>query len=748
LALSPAFRGPEGNLLGSISLPLALGGGLAIAAALGRRLALPAAWLVLVLLGQAVSLQLIRAGPLIGYQHYLPPAQLFAAAHLPALLFLGFETVAVGLGLWRIRAGLRQWLTPRLGPVQLVVVAGFFFATSATLSKSVAVYGAELVLATAIQLVHLGAVVLVAASIPPFSLRRLHARLEKVLGAPAGEPQPGGIDAFALACAAVVTIAAAVLAVVAYQMHPHVPDEVVYLIPARYFAHGRLWLAPPPVPAGFDLDLMTFEATRWYSPVPPAWPAILAIGAFFHAEWFVNAVLGGIDVLLAYMLVRELYDRRTARASIALLALSPWFVFLAMSAMTHTSAFLFALLGALGAARLRRQVGAGRSLAAAGWALLGGIGLGALSMTRPLEGLTAAIVIGSCALFGAGWLRRLPYLAGMALATLATAALTLPYNKALSGNPLVFPLMAYTDAHYGKGTNALGFGPNRGLGWPGLDPRPGHDLIDVFINANFNSFQINIELLGWAAGSILLLVFALASWRRLRPADWSMAAMIGAIVFAHSFYWFSGGPDFGARYWYLVLLPCLVLSVRGVQLLAHAGDVARAGSPAAAASPAAQATSGVARHRRSAETALAAAVMALCLGAALVFFPWRAADKYYHYRTQRPDVRRLAAQYNFGRSLVLVRGTRWEYEAAAIYNPLDLRADAPIYAWDRSPQVRAQLLRAYADRPVWTLDAPSLTGRAFRVASGPTPAAALIAGPPASAPGNAPAAAPAPAAPR
>ena len=33
------------------------------------------------------------------------------------------------------------------------------------------------------------------------------------------------------------------------------------------------------------------------------------------------------------------------------------------------------------------------------------------------------------------------------------------------------------------------------------------------------------------------------------------------------FYWYSGGPDFGARYWYLILVPLVVLSVRGLQAL-------------------------------------------------------------------------------------------------------------------------------------------------------------------------------------
>jgi hypothetical protein len=178
-----------------------------------------------------------------------------------------------------------------------------------------------------------------------------------------------------------------------------------------------------------------------------------------------------------------------------------------------------------------------------------------------------------------------------------------------------------------------------------------------------------------------------------------MLAAIALVVFAHSFYWFSGGPDFGARYWYLILLPCVVLSVRGLQRLAR--EDAGLG-----------------------ETRVLAATLALVFTSLTVFFPWRILDKYHHYRGMRPDVRELAREHELGRSLVLVRGHRHpDYASAAIYNPTDLEADAPIYAWARSPELRDRLLEHYADREVWILDGPSVTGRGYEIVAGPLPAA-------------------------
>jgi hypothetical protein len=86
----------------------------------------------------------------------------------------------------------------------------------------------------------------------------------------------------------------------------------------------------------------------------------------------------------------------------------------------------------------------------------------------------------------------------------------------------------------------------------------------------------------------------------------------------------------------------------------------------------------------------------------------------------RADVRQLARDAGFGRSLVLVRGARFpDYASSAIYNPIDLHADAPIYAWDASAEIRTELLNAYPDRPVWIIDGPSITRGDFRVIAGP-----------------------------
>jgi hypothetical protein len=644
-----------------------------------------AGWLVLAGAGQLAVLLLTRAGHGVHYQHFAPWTGA-DPVHLAARLVLLAQAAIVASALVRYRAAVGAAIRALLPGWRLPAVGAAFVLSAATLSRDPRVYALELSLAALALLLQLVTVALAAAAMPA---GRLSAAVERWLGPAGGEPRPGGPDRFTLLVAAWTVAASYALAALAYQRHPHLPDEVIYLYHARYFAQGLLALPAPPVPEAFSIDLVMAEATRWFSPVPPGWPAVLAVGVALGVPWLVNPVLAGVNVLLTGMVLREVYPPRTARLTVLLLGASPWALFMAMNLTTHTLSTTAALGAAYAVARMRRS-------GAAPWALLGGAALGVVGLVRPLEGFAVALLLGLWSL-PARW-RGVPLLpsALLTLSTMAASAVNLPYNRAMTGDARTFPIMAYTDKLYGPGTNALGFGPNRGLGWSGLDPFPGHGLRDVLVNTDQNVFQLHVELLGWGCGS-LLAVWLLLAGGRLRRADLSMLAVVAMIAGLHAFYWFSGGPDFGARYWYLVLVPLLALAARGIE---DADErLVAAGAPAGVA------------WRASA---------LLTLLALLVFVPWRAADKYRHYRGMRPDVRALAAEREFGRSLVLVRGNRHpDYHSAATYNPLDLAADAPVYAWDRGAEVRARLLAAFPGRPVWVLEGPTVTKDGFRVAAGP-----------------------------
>jgi len=671
-----------------------------------------ARWCALALLGQAAALQMIEAGPLMRYQHFKPPGRLLTETPPAVLAIVGLQTLLVAVGLSRRWPAIRRELYRVLRPWQLLGVVLAISVFAATVSHEVPRYLTEVAWAAFVQLLNLATVMLAVWALPDDVLMRWRKRLDAFLDGrrqfrPLKKGDRGGFEGrgrrrksplapffqrgeqwFPLTAALWVIALAAVLNVYAYERHPHIPDEVAYLTQARFFAAGALTMPAPPVPEAFDFYLMAFSGDRWYVSPPPGWPAVLALGVLLGVPWLVNPVLGGVNVLLAYRLSRELYDAHTARLVVLLLCVSPWYVFLGMSFMTHMFTLTCALVGALAVVRARAS---GR----ARWAWLAGASGGVATVIRPLDGLVIGGLLGIWAVGIGG--RRLSFtgLAAFAGGAVLAAATVLPYNRHLTGDALRAPIQAYTDEHFHPNANAYGFGPERGMGWA-IDPNPGHTPTDALINADLNTFAINVELFGWGSGSLLFVALLLGSLE-IRGSDVLMLAALAAVFVAYFFYYFSGGPDFGARYWFLMVLPLVVLSARGIVLLDGA------------------------LHGRA-----LVAVLVLAASALVNFFPWRAIDKYHHYLNMRPDMRALAERYHFGRSLILVHGdSHPDYTSAATYNPLDVRADAPVYAWDRNPQVRAQVLHAYADRPVWLVDGPTVTGDGFAVVAGPLPAAEL-----------------------
>jgi hypothetical protein len=640
-------------------------------------------WIALAAAGQGAALRLIDAGPRIHFQHYF-------AAGLPlvAVFVIVIQMVLVVVAISARLPSVLGLLRSRLGSWRLILLAVFIVSTSAALSREPASWVVEIAFATCIEVINLFTVFLALAALPQAVWAFWRSRLIGWLGEEDDHPAAArAADRWPLVAAALVVLVAAGLSYFVYQNHPHLQDEVGYLLHARYLAAGKVTLPIPPVPDAFDFYLMGTGSKGWFSIVPPGWPAVLAIGVWLGVPWLVNPLLAGLNVWIAWLFLREVCPAPTARLVLLLLCASPWFIFMSMNFLTHTILTTVVWLAALGIVRARSS---GKS----GWAWVAGLAIGFASLVRPLDALIAAILFGQWAMGLGGKRLRFASLAALATGTVLMGALAGPYNAYLSGSPTQAPLQVYMDQKFGKGSNDLGFGPNRGSGWP-IDAWPGHSPLEAVLNTALSASSVNTELHGWSIGSLWAVAIAVLAGRGNRT-DRIWLGAVAVIVFVYGFYHFSGGPDFGARYWYQALLPLLILSARGLETLSQwVGD----------------------------ERPIAAAILlsVLALG---IYLPWRAADKYWHYLFMRPDVREEAARHNFGRSLVLIRGQEFpDYVSAAIYNPLDLRPEsseaAPIYAWDRDAATHAKLLALYRDRPVWVLEGPTLTGGAYRIVQKP-----------------------------
>ncbi len=686
---SGTFRSGEAVLTADFCLPLAFGLGLiTIGVFIKTGLRSFGFWLSLALIGQAVSLQMIDAGRLIHFQHYRSLTKLFGQDGL-LLVVLVFQAVFVASGIGSRRAAIIKWLSENFKLWRLILIVGFLILAGAAVTRDVSIYATSLLLAAAVQLINLANIVLVALSIPRESLGWLRERIESFFAAKAQEKT--SLDKFSMLAALWVAVLAGGLSYFVYQAHPSVPDEVQYLFQAKYFAAGQLTTKAPLVPEAFSMYMIPHAEAQWFAIFPPGWSALLAVGVKLNIIWLINPLLGGLCVLLTYLFLQEIYSRRLARISILLLCCSPWFVFMAMSLMSH----MFTLACALTAAVLLQHAIKTRKTA---YVFAAGSAIGLVSLIRPLDGVIVAAALGLLLLCGfETWKKKLIGGAVLAVGTILTAALIFPYNKFVTGSATLSPLDAYYTKYFWAGANSLGFGANRGMGW-GLDAFPGHSPLEAVINAALNIFLLNTELFGWGAGSLVLAICFIFSGSIGKKDFWALGG-IGIIVAAYSLFWYHGGPDFGARYWFLSIIPLVALTARAIEWL----SVKMALNSESQLNP-----------------RLIAAVGTLCILSLLNYFPWRALDKYFHYLGMEPGIAQLAQEHNFGKSLVLIRGEEHpDYQSAWIYNPLNFEGDAPLYAFDKSPEIRAQLLKAYAGRPVWIVDGPTRTGSGYKVVQGP-----------------------------
>ena len=318
-----------------------------------------------------------------------------------------------------------------------------------------------------------------------------------------------------------------------FAANPVLIDEMAQLFHAHVFASGRL-AAPAPVPAAAFLIQHTWITDAgWASIYPPGHPLMLALGMLLRAEWLVNPVLGGVGVVLVYLVAQGLYGPKTARIAAFLWAVSAWVMFMSASYMNHVTATTFALA-------CWALVWAPRPEPRRTHLLAAGLCLAAVAATRPLDAVAAGLPVLLWVSAGRRW-RVIPW---MALGTLPVIAGWGYFNWRLFGSPLS---LGYT-AVYGSELN-LGFG---------IDPwgRPFTPLIALG-NLAVAVRRLHLFLYEWPIPALLPLgVWALAG-RQRSAADAIVAVGLLAVPMLYFFYWHSGyypGPRF-----YYAAAPCLVI---------------------------------------------------------------------------------------------------------------------------------------------------------------------------------------------
>ena len=230
---------------------------------------------------------------------------------------------------------------------------------------------------------------------------------------------------------------------------------------------------------------------RWYTVLPVGGPALLAVGLTAGAAWLVNPLCGAIAVAAAYRFVRLAYDDATARATALLMAVSPFFVFMAAGYQIHTPA-LAALSLALAALPSWRDAPTRRRAACAS-AVAIGLALGALVAIRPLDGALAALVIGAFQVAHAargGGRGRWISIAVQGVAGAVPVALLLLANAKSTGHPLLFGYnVMWGPRNFGFGTTPFG---------------DAHTPVRALVLLSENLMRLDVYLFEWPVPAVLL----------------------------------------------------------------------------------------------------------------------------------------------------------------------------------------------------------------------------------------------------
>ena len=369
-------------------------------------------------------------------------------------------------------------------------------------------------------------------------------------------------DIAAVIAAALGTMSAALIALNINQTLPTIEDTSTYIFQAKMFALGRLWA---PIPASsatltkfFPLPFVIAFHDHWFGKYPPGWPLLLSIGAVFDKAWMVPPIVGGLSLLLIYLIGKELYGTIVGLVGTVLALSSPFMLSMSGSLLSQSATWLwcgaFAYLVIVWTRRSALLDHFSLDLPRKGWFYLVGAGaaLGMAFATRQLDALALGLPFLVC-------LARKPLaVAWVMVGSAAPLMLFALYNVALTGT--VFG-SGYRQAFR---WDRFGFGP--AVGGPTRYER-GFTFARGIWNFAYDLEHLQSALFGWpffVGLSLVALPFLLL---RARAWDWLLLGSALTVVAAYMGYWASGVTGGLPRYWFVIVPWIAILAARGLQEL-------------------------------------------------------------------------------------------------------------------------------------------------------------------------------------
>jgi len=328
--------------------------------------------------------------------------------------------------------------------------------------------------------------------------------------------------------AAVVAVALAgalavwLLATRTFPYHSLNHDEGVYLQQAAMLLEGQLFIRPP-VEESFRPWFFVDDGDRLYPKYAPVPAAIFALGKVAGGYRLALVGVAAATLALVALIVREVFDRRTAIVAAVIMLCSPLFVIESAVFLPYAPTTMLNLAFAYGYLRADRT-GDWRFAGAAGAAI------GLAFFARPYTAVLFAtpFIVHACWTLVREPRVALPRQLATAAFGLTGVGLALAYNATVTGSPLVFPYEAFAPL------DGLGFGQRRILN---------HEIdytLELALRANARVLAQFVT--DWIAGGILGAAVAAVGVgvtirRGLSPREAILAGLLVTVPVGNVYFW-------------------------------------------------------------------------------------------------------------------------------------------------------------------------------------------------------------------
>lgn len=337
-------------------------------------------------------------------------------------------------------------------------------------------------------------------------------------------------------------------------------DEAAYLFQSRIFAGGELTAPLPAVENPrdvFPFRHFIFAQNEWFVMYTPLHAAIMAPFTAAGISWLMGPLESVLALVGAFLLMRRLAGENAARLGAAVMALSPFFLFMGASHMAHNTNLLFVTWALY---FLARGVQENRIADQFVTGLLLGLALN----TKPYPIIPWAITVTLVLIAVKGW-KAVPVLIRIAAGAVLPGILFLLSNYRYSGDPFS---PAYNLA---RGGELIGFGENKA--WFPEYGDHAHTPLRGLMNLMKQAGTGSTILLGWPFLS-LLPAMAVILDRRTLAKTWPLYVsilMLAPFMFIH----YAAAVDYGPRHYYTVLPSFALLSASGISVIVRKyGDTA------------------------------------------------------------------------------------------------------------------------------------------------------------------------------